>query len=110
MALSEQSEPPSMPIVQETIDLKLDASQGQSSNFSGNEADSKTLMRSSRLLPFGAHFGAQKMIFNRFASKKRPPADRSNASAGLTFLKNGAKETRTPDPLHAMQFLVEGRR
>ena len=29
--------------------------------------------------------------------------DRSDASAGLTFLKNGAKETRTPDPLHAMQ-------
>ena len=72
MALSEQSEPPSMPIVQETIDLKLDASQGQQSNYSGNEADSKTLMRSSRLLPFGAHFGAQKMIFSRFALKKRP--------------------------------------
>jgi hypothetical protein len=35
-------------------------------------ADSKTLMRSSRLLPFGAHFGAQKMIFSRFALKKRP--------------------------------------
>ena len=31
--------------------------------------------------------------------------DRSNASAGLTFLKNGAKETRTPDLLHAMQLV-----
>ena len=29
--------------------------------------------------------------------------DRSDASTGLAFLVNGAKETRTPDPLHAMQ-------
>ena len=33
--------------------------------------------------------------------------DRSDASAGLTSLKNGAKETRTPDPLHAMQVLYQ---
>ena len=33
--------------------------------------------------------------------------DRSDASAGLTFLKNGAKETRTPDPLHAMKILAK---
>ena len=33
--------------------------------------------------------------------------DRSNAFAGLTFYKNGAKETRTPDPLHAMQVLYQ---
>ena len=33
--------------------------------------------------------------------------DRSDASAGLTFLVNGAKETRTPDPLHAMQVLYQ---
>ena len=33
--------------------------------------------------------------------------DRLDASAGLTFLKNGAKETRTPDPLHAMQVLYQ---
>ena len=31
--------------------------------------------------------------------------DRSDASAGLAFLVNGAKETRTPDPLHAMQLV-----
>ena len=31
--------------------------------------------------------------------------DRSDASAGLAFLVNGAKETRTPDPLHAIQVL-----
>ena len=30
--------------------------------------------------------------------------DRSDASAGLTFLMNGAKETRTLDPLHAMKI------
>ena len=29
--------------------------------------------------------------------------DRSDASSGLAFLVNGAKETRTPDPLHAIQ-------
>ena len=33
--------------------------------------------------------------------------DLSNASTELTFLKNGAKETRTPDPLHAMQVLYQ---
>ena len=33
--------------------------------------------------------------------------DRSDASAGLAFLVNGAKETRTPDPLHAMQVLYQ---
>ena len=33
--------------------------------------------------------------------------DRSNASTELAFLKNGAKETRTPDPLHAMQVLYQ---
>ena len=31
--------------------------------------------------------------------------DRSDASAGLAFLENGAKETRTPDPLHAIEAL-----
>ena len=33
--------------------------------------------------------------------------DRSDASTELAFLKNGAKETRTPDPLHAMQVLYQ---
>ena len=33
--------------------------------------------------------------------------DRSDASAGLTLFENGAKETRTPDPLHAMQVLYQ---
>ncbi len=47
------------------------------------------------------------MIFSDLASKKAARVDRSNASAGLTFLKNGAKETRTPDPLHAMQVLYQ---
>ena len=32
--------------------------------------------------------------------------DRSDTSAGLAFLVNGAKETRTPDPLHAMKILA----
>ena len=32
--------------------------------------------------------------------------DRSEASAELAFLVNGAKETRTPDPLHAMQVFT----
>ena len=40
-----------------------------------------------------------------FCTKKAARVDRSDASAGLTFLKNGGKETRTPDPLHAMQVL-----
>ena len=42
-----------------------------------------------------------------FCTKKAARVDRSNASTGLTFLKNGAKETRTPDPLHAMQVLYQ---
>ena len=63
------------------------------------------LAQPDRLGAFGAHFGAQKMIFSRFGIKKAARVDRSDASAGLTFSKNGAKETRTPDPLHAMQVL-----
>ena len=58
------------------------------------------------LRPFGAHFGAQKMIFNRFALKSGP-LDRLDASAGMTFVENGAKETRTPDPLNAMKILAK---
>ena len=56
----------------------------------------------SQLRLSGAHSGAQKMIFSRFALKKAARVDRSDASAELTFLMNGAKETRTPDPLHRM--------
>ena len=49
------------------------------------------------------------MIFSRFALKKAARVDRSDASAGLTFFKNGAKETRTPDPLHAMRLSLSPR-
>ena len=38
-----------------------------------------------------------------FSTKKAARVDRSDASAGLAFLLNGAKKTRTPDPLHAIQ-------
>ena len=71
-----------------------------------DQASLQRLAQADRLGAFGAHFGAQKMIFSRFGIKKAARMDRSNASAGLAFLKNGAKETRTPDPLHAMQVLV----
>ena len=33
--------------------------------------------------------------------------DLSDASAGLACLVNGAKEIRTPDPLHAMKLLAK---
>ena len=38
-----------------------------------------------------------------FCTKKAAHVDRSYTSNGLAFLENGAKETRTPDPLHTMQ-------
>ena len=46
-----------------------------------------------------------KNVIKPFCTKKAALADRSHASVGLTLLKNGAKETRTPDPLHAMQLV-----
>ena len=39
-----------------------------------------------------------------FCTKKAARLDRLDASAGPAFLENGAKETRTPDPLHAMRL------
>ena len=42
-----------------------------------------------------------------FCIKKAANTDLSNASARLSSLENGAKETRTPDPLHAMQVLYQ---
>ena len=51
-----------------------------------------------------------KSAIQRFGIKKAALADRSDTSAGLTLLKNGAKETRTlAPPLQAMQVLVASR-
>ena len=45
-----------------------------------------------------------KIDIQRFGIKKAALTHHSNASTGMTFLKNGAKETRTPDPLHSMRL------
>ena len=50
-------------------------------------------------------FGAQKMN-KPFRTKKAARVDRSEDRSGLTFFKNGAKETRTPAPLHAIRLIL----
>ena len=44
-----------------------------------------------------------------FCTKKAADVDRSNTSFGLTFIKNVAKETQTPDPLLQMQLVTQER-
>ncbi len=42
-----------------------------------------------------------------YGIKKAALSSRQNISRRLGSLGNGAKETRTPDPLHAMQVLYQ---